>query len=1653
MRNCIRLISFSIVLPFIIFVLSKASYAQTSKVIDVAGGESHSVALKDNGTVWAWGENSQGQLGDGTIEQRLTPVQVIDPNDSTGYLTGVIAISSGGAYGLNVRGHTLALKQDGTVWGWGNGYEGQLGDGEQILRSTPVQVKHISDPTGYLTNVVDIGAGDAHSLAVKEAGTVWAWGNNSYGQLGDGTKTGSLTAVQVTGLSEVALVAAGENHSIALKQDKTVWAWGNNSYGQLGDGTWTLRTTPFQVVDPTDPSGKLTEVIAVAAGGSFTLALKSDGTVRAWGYNLDGRLGDGTSGLGNWKNKPVKVVDPADPTGYLTGIKAIAAGDGFSMALKQDGTVRTWGYNGRGQLGDGTLVNQSKPVQVTGLSQVVALEGGYGHALAAKADGTVWAWGGNWAGQLGDGTTEQRTTPVQTTFPIEEIREFLQVRGPFYFSSGEEVTLLVQYENISKNTLQDSVIVISLPLDLTELYTAGGGIYRDDRHEIFWKLGNVVPGQAGNLSVKLATPWGLSAHAQRNIHVLLAARNIKSVINVEDYLNYPDVNIVSYKDLTLAEINTLLSTSKETKDLMDHSIALGYLFFDQARQYDMSDGSSFVAFPLLNPEDLSPVLLWKIGQVALLEKNEGKTFSLQDLSGGYSLNIDDGSLKSWGTWAEAHSTPYFICMYNCMVVNSPRFFEVFAQKFSYEKTKILSCITCRDSIKVNKIDKERCGMCASKLAYSYGIHNSINISENPFYPNYVWRKPPGRGAATLVGCYNVCSYDSNKYECSEDREKCCRSIDQRTGEHRVGICTERCWTMVDKYNLYYTGYGFPTIRTYCQGNLPMCVNDNPPYCIDDDNPLWNDNYMKGQRIVNLKAHDPNEKSVDIKGHVVPAQKLNYMIDYENVGEGTAYGVFILDKLDPNLDETTLVINDGGSYSTAGRLLGWEIGSIPSGGKGSVTFSVNVKNGLPSGTEILNFADIYFPSVPEITPTNPVVSIVKTIAADPKTIETMSEVATSITLTGRDSGSNPLTYKVITPPLYGTITGTPPNISYTSMDEFSGQDEFYYVVNNGIVDSDPARVIVRVNPNPADTNPPEVVSTYPKPDTINVHISDTPISTNPNQYIPTITATFSEPIDSTTITSSTFTIGGLTGSVVYDEVTRTASFIPSIPLAASTTYTARLSTGIKDKVGNPMASEYSWQFTTESPANISASLPDNADKVNFGNVIVNSTSSEKIVSLQSTGTLDLILGNINKTGPHIGEFAITDDKCSGKMLKQFENCTLRVAFQPGSTGMRSANLSIPSNDSDTPTLDVLLMGSGMKPQHTLTVNKSGTGGGTVTGTGISCGSDCSETFDAGTEVTLTAAAVSGSVFAGWSGGGCSGKEPCKVTMNAATTVTATFEIIPYQFVINPSEGTYGTKVTITGSGFGTKPGKVLIGTMALKIENWVNDTIRGILLKVLLPGPYDVTIKPKEPKGVLPIIEKNFFTVRGAEIQEVEKAEGSAWDQVTVKGKFFGNKTGKVYLEYEAGVSVVRKACKAIIWKMDQTSGESEIVFVVPKILAAVCDVVVDPYGILPVTEEGPGFTVKAPEIISVNPGQGSSGNQVTITGKYLGTKPGKVYLGYEVNEKPKKKSCQVLSWPTEQSEVGDIVFVVPTGLSPDLYDLIVTNSVGSYTMEEGFKID
>ena len=360
--------------------LTPAQVSGLTGVVAIAGGGYHSLALKSDGTVWAWGYAAQGQLGDGTGLDRSTPVHVLG-------LTDVVAISGGFE-------HNLALKSDGTVWAWGNNTYGQLGDGTSTNnRLAPVAV------TG-LTGITVISAGGDHSMALKSDGTVWTWGINWYGVLGDGTTTTRAIPGQVSGLSGVVAVAASYYHSLALKGDGTVWGWGENYYGNLGDGTRTDRPSPV-------PVSALTGVVAISSRFEHSLALKSDGTVWGWGRDDYGQLGDGGSGIGVQRLVPVRASG-------LTGVVAVAGGQYHGVALTSDGTIWTWGFNGFGALGDGTLTDRPIPARAVGLAGVrfTAIAAGSLHSLALRSDGTVWAWGLNDFGQLGDGTTTNRSAPV-----------------------------------------------------------------------------------------------------------------------------------------------------------------------------------------------------------------------------------------------------------------------------------------------------------------------------------------------------------------------------------------------------------------------------------------------------------------------------------------------------------------------------------------------------------------------------------------------------------------------------------------------------------------------------------------------------------------------------------------------------------------------------------------------------------------------------------------------------------------------------------------------------------------------------------------------------------------------------------------------------------------------------------------------------------------------------------------------------------------------------------------------------------------------------------------------------------------------------------------------------------------------------------------
>lgn len=343
------------------FVVGEAS----QRFVKIASGDYHSLGIRADGTLWAWGENENGELGDGGTTNRYSPVQI-------GSDSNWAEVSCG-------RSISVALRTDGTLWSWG------------ISQLIPLQI-------GSSTDWVTISCGQSHRLALRANGTLWAWGNNQFGQLGDGALSFQSAPVQIGSATNWVSISAGINHSMAVRADGTLWGWGNSFYGQLGDGTTTQRTRPIQI-------GSGTNWASVACGGYHTVAERMDGTLWSWGYNRYGQLGDGT------------VVNHTSPlqVGSDANWAAVSCGLYHSAALRADGTIWSWGGNGLGAVGDRSTTDRTTPVQISSETSWSIVDCGQHYTAALRTDGTHWAWGTNSYGQLGDAGTTQIPSPIQSS--------------------------------------------------------------------------------------------------------------------------------------------------------------------------------------------------------------------------------------------------------------------------------------------------------------------------------------------------------------------------------------------------------------------------------------------------------------------------------------------------------------------------------------------------------------------------------------------------------------------------------------------------------------------------------------------------------------------------------------------------------------------------------------------------------------------------------------------------------------------------------------------------------------------------------------------------------------------------------------------------------------------------------------------------------------------------------------------------------------------------------------------------------------------------------------------------------------------------------------------------------------------------------------
>ena len=399
----------------------------------ISAGYTHSLAVKDDGTLWAWGSNGNGRLGDNTTISKIVPTQIGTANNWS-----KVCASFSASY---------AIKTDGTLWAWGWNGNGELGLGTSTSTFlVPTQV-------GTDTNWQSISSNDYFCLALKSNGTLWAWGRNDYGQLGDNSAVYRFSPVQIGTDTNWQSISAGYGHSMAVKSNGTLWAWGENANGKLGLGTTTtVYFVPTQV-------GVATNWQKVSGGYNHSLGIKTDGTLWAWGSNTNGQFGNASP---TSSNVPVQI-------GTDTNWQDVSASQYFSYAIKNNKTLLSAGRNEEGQLGNGTssTTNVFVFTQVGSFTDSEKIATGYYHVLNTNQDGFIRVTGRNSSGQLGDGTTTQRTSltniscyPSTLSAENYEIKELKLYPNPvndiLNFSFDKEITAVSIYNLVGQEVLSKS---------------------------------------------------------------------------------------------------------------------------------------------------------------------------------------------------------------------------------------------------------------------------------------------------------------------------------------------------------------------------------------------------------------------------------------------------------------------------------------------------------------------------------------------------------------------------------------------------------------------------------------------------------------------------------------------------------------------------------------------------------------------------------------------------------------------------------------------------------------------------------------------------------------------------------------------------------------------------------------------------------------------------------------------------------------------------------------------------------------------------------------------------------------------------------------------------------------------------------------------
>lgn len=754
--------------------------------------------------------------------------------------------------------------------------------------------------------------------------------------------------------------------------------------------------------------------------------------------------------------------------------------------------------------------------------------------------------------------------------------------GPRMISPGEINSYAIQYLNLMDHAVEGAVAMIQLPLAATYISSNHGGIYWSARNQVFWLLGDVEVGEQILLSAMIRFDWGLpGSYTDGSIGRFAGTNYLPESLNLDEYNNYLDEGDAGAQMISESAFTALFGSHPDLETLYNTALAEGFIF-KQGYSMLFDDGAQTYTAMMRTADKATARMVVLVSERASAITTDGSTFyRIEDLTGGTQANLLTLERTVWGDWAEPllpNSTQvacnYARCMRNCTL-------------------KTISIELMKDTAK---------GVGAWLLSIPTGIGGLVGVA---------------------VGVYETVNTAHDIYVChvgcsANPLTGCCQAGDVMYSPSFIGG-SSRC----ERYECNATLVSYPSAPTTievcptgsrcvagtgAQGGCKPCqeneglgvqvsfgpqmaptaspcssgVNANLPSCKD-----------LGIRV----AKDPNELFGPV-GDVLPDEIMNYRITYENEGAGTAYGVYIINDLPPELDASTLMIDQpNGIYLASEHQIIWYIGTLgPTGdptSKGEVTYSVGLQPGLAAGTAVRNQATVYFPSVPEETPTNSWTNLVYPLAAIPQELETAYMTPLSITLVGKPAGE--MDYALGTLPIGGVLSGTLPELTYTPNEDFTGPDYFTFTVSLEGETSQTAQVTINVTAS-GDSTPPSVLWTTPDSGQVEVPAPAEPISPNDPQpvYQPIILVKFSENLAEETLTTSNVTVSGPGGSAVlikvqFDALLRQASILLLEPLAGQTAYTVNLLSSIEDLAGNPLGL-YEWEFTTAGTPGIAIYVP-------------------------------------------------------------------------------------------------------------------------------------------------------------------------------------------------------------------------------------------------------------------------------------------------------------------------------------------------------------------------------------------------------------------------------------------------------------------------------